>query len=102
MLRWSALAAALGLFDDLSAGPCPSLQVDRGDCLVCFTDGVIDRPDPDGELYGLDRLDAYRWLERVTYHGWRILHHLPRVHLGAPPDAPSRDIPPHAEPEQQE
>ncbi|MDJ0849558.1 MAG: Na/Pi symporter [Myxococcota bacterium] len=53
-----------------------------------------------GSGLALDQLDAYRWLERVTYHGWRILHHLPRVHLGTPP--PLSDIPPHAEPEQDE
>ncbi len=54
-----------------------------------------------GSRLALDQLDAYRWLERVTYHGWRILHHLPRVHLaGPPPDL--RDIPPHAEPEHSE
>ncbi|MHC4972305.1 MAG: PP2C family protein-serine/threonine phosphatase [Planctomycetota bacterium] len=51
-------APALGLFDDISAGPCPSLKVDKDDCLVCFTDGVADRPDPDGDLYGLERLEG--------------------------------------------
>jgi sigma-B regulation protein RsbU (phosphoserine phosphatase) len=60
-------APALGLFDDMSAGPCPSLQVDRDDCLVCFTDGVVDRPNPDGELYGLDRLEAL--IRRVARAG---------------------------------
>ena len=50
-------APALGLFDDISAGPCPKVDVDEGDCLVCFTDGVVDRPDADGELYGIERLE---------------------------------------------
>ncbi len=50
-----------------------------------------------GSRLALDQLDAYRWLERVTYHGWRILHHLPRVHPAGPPAEP--EIPPHAEPE---
>jgi len=51
-----ANAPALGLFEDFSAGPCPTIPVLEGDCLVCYTDGVIDRPDPAGELYGIDRL----------------------------------------------
>jgi sigma-B regulation protein RsbU (phosphoserine phosphatase) len=51
-------APALGLFDDISAGPCPTLEVNPNDCLVCFTDGVADRPDPDGDLYGLERLEG--------------------------------------------
>ena len=51
-------APALGFFDDLSAGPCPTLKVEENDCLVCFTEGVVDRPDPDGELYGLERLEG--------------------------------------------
>jgi sigma-B regulation protein RsbU (phosphoserine phosphatase) len=51
-------APALGFFEDISAGPCPTLKVDENDYLVCFTDGVVDRPDPDGELYGLERLEG--------------------------------------------
>jgi sigma-B regulation protein RsbU (phosphoserine phosphatase) len=51
-------APALGLFDDISAGPCPRLEVAENDCLVCFTDGVVDRPNADGELYGLERLEG--------------------------------------------
>ena len=48
----------------------------------------------------LARLDALRSLERVAYHGWRIVHHLRRV--AAPADAPAEapeDRPPHAEAE---
>jgi sigma-B regulation protein RsbU (phosphoserine phosphatase) len=51
-------APALGLFDDISAGPCPRLEVSENDCLVCFTDGVVDRPDEDGALYGIERLEG--------------------------------------------
>jgi len=60
-------APALGLFDDMSAGPCPTLKVDENDCLVCFTDGVVDRPDPDGELYGIERLEGV--IRRVARAG---------------------------------
>ena len=49
-------APALGLFDGFSAGPCPTFEVQAGDCLVCYTDGVVDRPDDDGGHYGMERL----------------------------------------------
>ncbi|MHC4548836.1 MAG: PP2C family protein-serine/threonine phosphatase [Planctomycetota bacterium] len=47
---------ALGLFDEVRAEPCPTLPVQENDCLVCYTDGVTDRPNPAGELYGAERL----------------------------------------------
>jgi len=49
-------APALGLIDDLSAGPCPAIGVKSGDVLVCYTDGVTERHSPEGELYGEDRV----------------------------------------------
>ena len=49
-------APALGLFDGFPSGPCPIQAVETGDCLLCYTDGVADRPNADGDLYGLDRL----------------------------------------------
>jgi serine phosphatase RsbU (regulator of sigma subunit) len=49
-------APALGLIDDLSAGPCPAVGVKSGDVLVCYTDGVTERHSPEGELYGEDRI----------------------------------------------
>lgn len=49
-------APALGLIDDLSAGPCPAVSVKSGDVLVCYTDGVTERHSPEGELYGEDRI----------------------------------------------
>jgi sigma-B regulation protein RsbU (phosphoserine phosphatase) len=49
-------APALGLIDDLSAGPCPALTVRTGDVLVCYTDGVTERHSPEGELYGEERI----------------------------------------------
>ncbi|MDJ0788790.1 MAG: Na/Pi symporter [Myxococcota bacterium] len=39
----------------------------------------ITRQAGEGELpvaAALERLDAFRWLERVTHHGWRLTHHL--------------------------
>lgn len=50
-----ATTPALGLFSGLTAGSC-RLEVGKGDTLVCYTDGVIDRPDAEGEMYGPDRL----------------------------------------------
>jgi phosphate:Na+ symporter len=32
----------------------------------------------------LARLDAHRWLERVTHHAWRIVHHLAVLRLDHP------------------
>ncbi|MCK6461060.1 MAG: SpoIIE family protein phosphatase [Planctomycetes bacterium] len=49
-------APALGLIDDLSAGPCPAVSVKKGDVLVCYTDGVTERHSPEGELYGEERV----------------------------------------------
>jgi serine phosphatase RsbU (regulator of sigma subunit) len=49
-------APALGLIDDLSAGPCPAVSVKTGDVLVCYTDGVTERHSPEGELYGEERI----------------------------------------------
>jgi len=49
-------APALGLIDDLSAGPCPAVAVKPGDLLVCYTDGVTERHSPEGELYGEERI----------------------------------------------
>ncbi|MEE8105318.1 MAG: SpoIIE family protein phosphatase [Planctomycetota bacterium] len=49
-------APAFGLLDELSAGPCPSVTLEAGDYLVCYTDGVTEMPGPNSELYGEDRL----------------------------------------------
>ena len=54
-------APALGIIDDISAGPCPSIPVKRGDFLVCYTDGVTERRNRKGELFGEQRvLDLVR------------------------------------------
>jgi serine phosphatase RsbU (regulator of sigma subunit) len=50
-------APALGLIDDMSAGPCPSVRVQPGDVLLCFTDGVTERRAADGSLFGDERLE---------------------------------------------
>lgn len=47
-------APALGIIDDLSAGPCPSLRVSEGDVFVCYTDGVSEMHNRRGELFGED------------------------------------------------
>ena len=45
-------APALGIIDDLSAGPCPSVAVREGDFLICYTDGVTEMRDTQGALFG--------------------------------------------------
>jgi len=57
--RFAALdrtAPVLGLFAGDASRECRALPVERGDLLVCYTDGVIDRPDPEGDHYGVERL----------------------------------------------
>lgn len=51
-----ANASALGILDDRSAGACPVIAVHPGEYLVCYTDGVTESPDPDGEMFGEERL----------------------------------------------
>ena len=46
-----ANAPALGIIDDISAGPCPSIPIKPGDHLVCYTDGVTERHNRRGELF---------------------------------------------------
>lgn len=49
-------APALGILDEVSAGPCPTITVQRGDFLVCYTDGVTERRNRKGELFGEQRV----------------------------------------------
>ena len=45
----------LGLVED-SRYETGSVGIDKGDLLVFYSDGVIDRSDERGELYGIERL----------------------------------------------
>ncbi|MFQ5843902.1 MAG: PP2C family protein-serine/threonine phosphatase [Planctomycetota bacterium] len=49
-------APALGIVDELSAGVTPSVDLKRGDLLICYTDGVTEARSPEGELFGESRL----------------------------------------------
>jgi len=49
-------APALGIIDEISAGPCPTLAVQKGDYLVCYTDGVTELHSRDGTLFGEARV----------------------------------------------
>ncbi|MHC4956994.1 MAG: PP2C family protein-serine/threonine phosphatase [Planctomycetota bacterium] len=49
-------APALGIIDDLSAGPCPHVEVKRGDLVICYTDGVTEMHDRAGSLFGEEGL----------------------------------------------
>lgn len=51
-------APALGVIDDISAGPCPSKSIRPGEYLICVTDGVTEAPSEGGELYGEERLKS--------------------------------------------
>ncbi|WP_258091731.1 Na/Pi cotransporter family protein [Salipiger pentaromativorans] len=44
---------------------------------------------PDEVLAG--RLDAMRWLQRVSYHLWRIQHHMAKLQEGRAPSSPRRE-----------
>jgi serine phosphatase RsbU (regulator of sigma subunit) len=52
----AANAPALGILDDISAGPCPSVRVERNEFLLCYTDGVTERHNREGELFGEERV----------------------------------------------
>ncbi|WP_162178893.1 Na/Pi cotransporter family protein [Thioclava atlantica] len=43
-----------------------------------------------GDTLG-QRLDAARWLHRVSYHLWRIEHHMVTIHEGLAPASPRRE-----------
>ena len=53
----TANAPALGLFDEFSAGPCPTITIKPGSYLVCYTDGITDRPNDADEFYSSSRLE---------------------------------------------
>ena len=53
---FAGFTPALGVIDDLSAGPCPSTRIREGDYLVCVTDGVTEAPNANKDLYGEDRV----------------------------------------------
>ncbi len=56
-----ATAPALGIIDEISAGPCPTIAVREGEWVVCYTDGVTERHSRAGELFGEQRVfDAIR------------------------------------------
>ncbi|MHC4930822.1 MAG: PP2C family protein-serine/threonine phosphatase [Planctomycetota bacterium] len=51
-------APALGIIDDISAGPCPTIPAKKGDFLISYTDGVTEMHSPDGELFGEERIKS--------------------------------------------
>jgi len=51
-------APALGVLSDVSAGPCPCVRVRSGDYLVCYTDGVTEMRNGEGDLFGDARVKA--------------------------------------------
>jgi serine phosphatase RsbU (regulator of sigma subunit) len=56
----SPTALPLGLGHMVDRGPGVSeLQLERGDTLVLYTDGITEARDTDGVLFGLDRLSVF-------------------------------------------
>jgi serine phosphatase RsbU (regulator of sigma subunit) len=58
MIEIESNAPALGILDEISAGPCPTIPVRKGDWLITYTDGVTEAHDADRQLYGDERLKA--------------------------------------------
>ena len=58
MVEIESNAPALGILDEISAGPCPTIPVRKGDWLITYTDGVTEAHDPDRQLFGDERLKA--------------------------------------------
>lgn len=56
-LRLEAPGPAMGLFDGASF-ELREIQLDPGDVLVIFSDGIIDARSPSGESFGIDQLES--------------------------------------------
>lgn len=77
--RLDAILAA-GLEDP---APLETLHRELESGRQAFRDAALRGHDAEEAL---DQTDAYRWLERVTYHAWRVAHHL----AGLRGDVPAR------------
>jgi len=60
----SAAGPALGLFDDFDYAGWEG-EMSPGDRVLLFTDGVIEAPSPEGEEFGMARLEA-SWSRRAA------------------------------------
>ncbi|MHC4452116.1 MAG: PP2C family protein-serine/threonine phosphatase [Planctomycetota bacterium] len=85
-------APALGVIDDISAGPCPSTPMKPGDYMLCITDGVTEAPNDAGGMYGDERVRSiFRSLAREGASPSRIVAAL-REDVGAyMGEIPTRD-----------
>ncbi|MCA9127275.1 MAG: SpoIIE family protein phosphatase [Planctomycetales bacterium] len=54
----NAVGVPIGVIDDFEY-ELASLQLAEGERLVLYTDGINETPDPDGNLFGIDRLINY-------------------------------------------
>jgi sigma-B regulation protein RsbU (phosphoserine phosphatase) len=83
---------ALGVIDDISAGPCPSTTMRAGDYLLCITDGVTEAPNAAGDLYGDARVRTlFRDLAREGADPTRIVATLREDVRHFTDDLPMRD-----------
>jgi len=84
----ASLTRAMRELEELTDDPLDSATRAATDRLAAVWRGLEDRSEPyrhrvlrqseGGGIEAADalgRLDAIRWLRRVTYHAWRILHH---------------------------
>lgn len=67
---------ALGALSDRRFdGRLETLYLERGDCVICYTDGITETPGAEsGELFGEDRL--LQTLTRSGKHGQQLVDHL--------------------------
>lgn len=83
----AARGLPLGSFDD-STYTTASMQLEPGDQIVFYTDGVIDAHNPQGEMFGLERLD--RVLDQCSLQARALLDELVQAvdefAAGRPPD----------------
>jgi len=57
--NWAADELPLGVAPGMSYGSARRLQFEPGDALILATDGFFEWPNHDGELFGIDRLEAF-------------------------------------------
>ncbi len=57
LLRLPATSPPVGYFDQAEF-PAVRFQLEAGDRLLLYTDGLIDSSSPQGQMYGAERLDA--------------------------------------------
>lgn len=87
------LRAARGLplgIDDSDSHRCEKMQLDRGDLLILYTDGITEARDPAGEFFDTDRLDTAAARDGTAQERVGFIMDAVRRH-GATPGPPADD-----------